>query len=329
MESEAGEDAAGLELARYLARRFTYLDEAGWAAQAAAGRIAVDGKPAEAGLVLEPGRRIAFDPGELREPDVDLRYRVVLDRPGFLVLDKSADLPVHPAGRYFRNTLWFEAGKRFGPLRFATRLDRETSGLVLACRSAEAARRMQALDAEGRLGKSYLALVHGDFPDEPRCVLASGFLVKDEGSAVRKKRRFVPAGDPRETGAEGREAGADGESCATELRLVSKAGDLSLVEARLLTGRTHQIRATLLALGFPVVGDKLYGRDEGLFLRFAEGALSDGDREVLQLGSQALHAWRLDLEDGEDGFAVRSPPPWKAYAESRGIDFRGLDFQET
>jgi 23S rRNA-/tRNA-specific pseudouridylate synthase len=79
---------------------------------------------------------------------------------------------------------------------------------------------------------------------------------------------------------------------------------VALIEAEPLTGRLHQIRATLLALGYPVVGDKLYGRDETAFIRFCEGRLTDADRSVLRMDRQALHASGLSFRHPKFGLPV-------------------------
>ena len=105
----------------------------------------------------------------------------------FLIVDKSGNLPCHPSGRYFEHSLWYLLREAYGETRIATRLDRETSGLVLACRSSASAAFAQRALPDGRIEKDYLALVHGVFPDS---LSAEGCLTADEGSLVRKKRRY-------------------------------------------------------------------------------------------------------------------------------------------
>ncbi len=113
---------------------------------------------------------------------------------------------------------------------------------------------------------------------------------------MRKKQRY------NETG--------EGETCCTGFRLMRSVSGMSLVRATPRTGRLHQIRATLYNLGYPVVGDKLYGVDEQLFLRFIDGQLSEDDYLRLRLSHQALHAWKLPFvpPDGEH-VTIEAPIP--------------------
>jgi 23S rRNA-/tRNA-specific pseudouridylate synthase len=126
-----------------------------------------------------------------------------------------------------------------------------------------------------------VALVEGEFPPGP--VDVKGWLGADLEGPVRKKQRFFMEGAPGGTP-------QDGKACRTVLRRIRFRGGISEVEAFPLTGRLHQIRATLLAMGYPVVGDKLYGVDDTLFLRFIKGAVSQEDWNRLRLPRQALHA---------------------------------------
>ncbi len=147
--------------------------------------------------------------------------------------------------------------------------------------------------------KEYLVLVIGDFAGPVR---ARGRLAPDPESGVAKKKVFLP------------DDAAAGPDCAdTELVPVRKVGpDMTLVRALLHTGRQHQIRATLCSLGFPVVGDKLYGPDARLFLKIREQSFTDADRKLLRMPHQALHAARLGFVHPRTGemLDLRSEPDW-------------------
>jgi 23S rRNA pseudouridine955/2504/2580 synthase/23S rRNA pseudouridine1911/1915/1917 synthase len=302
--TKVASEGAGIPLLEYLAARFTYFGREEWMRQIDGGRVSVNGRLAGMLEPLSEGDLVSFDVSAFREPPVDSSVEIVMEDEDFLVVDKSGSLPCHPGGRFFEHSLWFILRQRYGAIHIATRLDRETSGLVLACKSPRAARLAQEMLSSGRLEKRYLALVHGCFPES---VEACGYLSMDEDSAIRKKRKYF------EEGASG--PGPGREACETKFQLVerreSQGGALSLVKAFPLTGRTHQIRATLFSLGYPLVGDKLYGLDEGLFLRFASGTLSPEDRSLLILPAQALHCAELRFFNSAGLPVVAlSRPPW-------------------
>lgn len=294
--------AASEPLTAFLARRFTYLSAAEWEALAERGSVTVNGLPCAPGDLVGPGDLLETELGDRAEPPVDDRVGVVFEDGDLLVLDKSGNLPCHPGGAYFNHTLWALLRARFRvpePV-LVNRLDRETSGLVLVAKSPEAGKRARAEFAGRRAAKLYRALVEGMFPEERR---ACGGMVGDEGGPVRKRRRFVEGVSPAEAG---------GEWADTAFRRLSYGNGVSLVEAAPATGRLHQIRATLLALGFPVVGDKLYGPDPEMFLRFCQGGLTPEDRVRLRLDRQALHAFRLRLRHPRTGRMMEWEAPMPA-----------------
>ncbi len=279
-----------LGILEYLGGRFTYRDAAGWAGEIAAGRIIVNGVAATAATVLRCGDEMEYLPEARPEPEVDETVTVVHEDDDFLALCKSGNLPCHPAGIFFNRTLWamLKEGRVRGvapleEIHFVNRLDRETSGLVLVAKNKRAAKTAARAMAREEACKEYWVVVEGEFPDE---LSAEGWLWQDDRSAVKKKRRFgteVPAD------------AVDAETASTSFRCLRRGNGLSLLQATLGTGRTHQIRATLCSLGYPVVGDKLYGVDDGIYLRFVKGEMRSEDIRRLRIGRQALHACHLRL----------------------------------
>ncbi len=275
---------AGTALIDYLTARFTYGDRMAWLQSIAEGRVLVDGEPAAPMQCLSRGAQLSYCPEGLPEPPVSTQFSILYQDRWLLAVDKPGNLPCHPAGRYFNHTLWAMLLREFGgSLAFVHRIDRETSGIVLVARSRESARRFRQRFEAGQVFKRYVAVVEGIFPLSP--MTADGFLAPDTSSAVRMKQRYFPA--------EKKPSSFPAFPCRTRLRAMAWANGLSQVEAIPDTGRRHQIRATFSALGFPLVGDKLYGLDETLFLRFITDQLTEVDCCRLRVSRQALHAAEL------------------------------------
>ena len=296
-------DAQGLPLENYLAGRFTYRSLAEWRERIRAAEITVNGKAVPPEYVLALHDVVEYRPGDLEEPESELSFDVVYEDGELLVIAKPGNLCMHPSGPYFKHTLWYLLREKYGEVHFINRLDRETSGLVLAARDPKTAARMtKKLD---EIEKSYLVMVHGELPES---ISAKGFLFDDTSSNVRKKRRFAPGERPP--------AGAlKIESARTEIRCLERKAGLSLAAARLKTGRMHQIRATLFSCGFPVVGDKLYGIDENIFLKLRSDAVTEEDRKKLILPCQALHSSLLKFRHPATGeelcFSLPLPESWR------------------
>jgi 23S rRNA pseudouridine955/2504/2580 synthase/23S rRNA pseudouridine1911/1915/1917 synthase len=286
--SHVPEAEDGVALPDYLAAHFSRFDRAGWVRAIVAGLVTVNDIPAFPDMTVKRHDRVDYYPPETPEPDAELHYRIVFEDADFLVIDKPGNLCMHPTGPFFRHTLWHLVGSKYGEIRFVHRLDRETSGLVIAARTRRAAAAMD--NGNTPVHKEYLALVTGDFRG---CVHAEGYLVHDRTSAVRKKKRFVFADSP-----EADTACLDPTAETAVTDLVEEAHvppDMTLVRAVLGTGRQHQVRATLFSLGFPLAGDKLYGPDERLFLKIATKNLNEDDLRKLRFGRQALHAAVLEF----------------------------------
>lgn len=285
---------AGVRVTDFLVGRFSYLDRGAWMAEIAQARVLVNGRPISVDAVLQPRDLLEYLPKDVPEPRVNDAYEILFEDEALLVVDKPANLPCHPGGRYFHHTLWAMIRSRSlsdGPF-FVHRIDRETSGIVVMARNSRDASVLGRQMASGQVRKRYATVVEGRFPEGP--VTADGRLVPDPTSVVRKKLRFIPPGAVSEPLSEGRH-------CRTRFDLVRRGSLMSLVSVIPATGRRHQIRATLLALGYPVVGDKIYGTDETVFLRFIEDRLTESDRIRLRLDRQALHAAEIAFRHPRSG----------------------------
>jgi 23S rRNA pseudouridine1911/1915/1917 synthase len=224
-------------------------------------------------------------------------FAIVAERDDFIVVDKPPFLLVHPTKPSSARTLWGELKQLLafeiangGQVSIVNRLDRETSGLVLVAKTALAARRFGLLMQEQRIAKEYLAIVWG-WPDwETRRVDAP--LVRQGvhlASAIWLKQTIHPLGA----------------AACTDFRVEERFtrganGDrFSIIRAFPGTGRTHQIRVHLASLGHPIVGDKIYGPDEELYLQFIETGWTPELERQLLLPRHALHSAALEIGDGE------------------------------
>ncbi len=299
------EKDAGRTLATFLVARFTYHSDVEWRRLIDERRVRVNGSVAVADGMLRVNDVLRYEASDIPEPPVDETFRVVSDDPMLLVVDKSGNLPCHPGGRYFNHTLWALLKGRCGlkdPV-FVNRIDRETSGLVMVGKTPEAAHNLWKQFAAHKVAKRYTVFVEGEFPER---LETAGWLSDDPTSAIRKKRRFTPA-------AAGSVApDKKSEWAETVFERVRVCDGFSVVTALPRTGRLHQIRATLLSLGYPVAGDKLYGLDETLFLRFCTDTLTEADESRLRLRRQALHAGTLTFRHPRFGTLTELTAPLPA-----------------
>ena len=282
---------ANLHLADYLAGRFTYRSRDEWCIRIGTGEITLNGRTVDPETILQLHDQVEYRPQDIAEPPADLNFQTVFEDDKLLVINKPGNLCMHPAGPFFKHTLWHLLCSKYGAIHFVNRLDRETSGLLLAAKDPKLAKKL----SRSVSGKHYQVIVHGDFPET---LDADGFLIS-ANSVVRKKRKFVtemPEKPPFE-------------SAKTVFRKISSRNGLSLVEAVLHTGRMHQIRATVNSLGFPVAGDKLYGLDETFYLKQRSDEITESDREKLLLPRQALHSAFLEFIHPDNGEKISCSAP--------------------
>ena len=220
-----------------------------------------------------------------------------------LVVNKPAGLVCHPtkgdaySSLISRLRLYLGAG---AAPSLVNRIDRETSGVVLAAKNSQTAGELGKLWEARAVEKEYLAIVHGALPPERgRIELPLG---KDEQSEIAIKDCARLDGAPAET------------EFRLERHFQRDGRQFSLVRLWPRTGRKHQLRIHLAAIGHPIVGDKMYGADPGAYLAFVQDRLTDAQRAALMLPNHALHAERLCLTwRGET--RVFAAPPEDAFQE--------------
>ncbi|MCB8925717.1 MAG: RluA family pseudouridine synthase [Ardenticatenaceae bacterium] len=220
-------------------------------------QILVNGRPAKANLKLEGGEQVTITLPEPEETELvpeaiplDIRY----EDEDMLVINKPACMVVHPAVGHSSGTLvnailahcpdlpGIGGEKRPGIVH---RLDKETSGLIVIAKNELALRHLQAQFKDRTVGKQYLALVDGQV--QPPTALIDAPIGRDPRQ--RKKMAVIPFG-----------SSAHSRPAQTQYDTVTGYDDYTLLRCELFTGRTHQIRVHLAYIGFPIVGDKVYGR---------------------------------------------------------------------
>lgn len=258
---------------RFLARAYGYLSRSEWQKEIDRGKITYNGRVlVKYDRKTRPGDIITYSGRDASEPDVDRDYSILYEDEYLLGVNKPGNLPVHPAGVFYHNTLLTLLQERYGmKLHLLHRLDRETSGVLVLAKDRDVASRMHA--SFGSVQKVYLALVHG-VPEE------DSFDVDvpidfDKGSVLEHKRvAFAGARETARTGF---------------ARIVSFGG-YSLLKAMPVTGRQHQIRVHLKYAGYPIVGDKLYGTDERFYVEFIKNGPTEELVRQVGFPRSALHS---------------------------------------
>lgn len=207
---------------------------------------------------------------------------ILYEDEGLLVVHKPGDVVCHPskAGPWSSLVGALREHARLPAVHPVSRLDRETSGVVVLAKNAEMARRLQMAMQERKIGKRYLAILTGRLAT---AVTVDRPLGDDVHCPVFIKSAVVPEGE--------------GQPAVTHFSPLASApgGEFSLVDVRIETGRKHQIRAHAQWLGHAVVGDKIYGPDARLYLDFIDSGWTEALAAKLLLPRQALHCAEIDL----------------------------------
>ena len=283
-------DAGATRVDRYVADR-TGLSRSHVQKLITDGRLTAGNRTLRANSLVEPGTELRLDvppptaAEPIAQPEIDVA--VVYEDEDLLIIDKPAGLVVHPAPGHADGTLVNALLGRGGADAFGGiagvrrpgivhRLDRDTSGLLMVARTDLAQHGLMAQLKARRVKKTYLALVQGSV------AAAVGRIEAPIGRDHQHRTRMAVV--------------ADGRPATTGYRVRERFDGWTLLELDLVTGRTHQIRVHLAAIGHPVAGDPVYGT--GTSQKGPDG-----------LGRLFLHAWRLELTSPSRGDLIRATAP--------------------
>jgi len=258
---------AGKTVLDFFDERFPFAGREGWLDRIDRGWILDNGRPVSYADILKENRELHHYSPKVKEPAVASDVRILEQTSDWLAVYKPAPLPMHPGGRYNKNTLLYilkEMG--YENLKMVHRLDAVTSGVVLLSKHKDSAKELRAAFEAGGVRKVYHAVVAGEVTNE--------FTVD---APIRRKRGFV-----FECGDELQRA----KPAITKFYPEEVVDGKTVVRCEPLTGRTHQIRLHLRHSGFPIFDDPIYGPngdDSGLKLQNSAISLRSSGLEIREL----------------------------------------------
>jgi 23S rRNA pseudouridine1911/1915/1917 synthase len=289
-------ELAGLRLDRFVQVRMPRLTRTRAQKIVKASAFRHDGVRRRPSDIVRGGEVVILVRERFVEPVTPQHFGVLYEDDALLIVDKPAGLPMHPTATYHKNTLsyllrqHYASDGSFAP-RIAHRLDRETSGAVVCAKTIEAERTLKLGFEAHRVAKSYIAIVRGELSDDTGVISLPMAPVR-EGLHVLMEIR------------------ADGLTAWTRYEVRERANGHSLVALFPRSGRQHQLRVHLAAIGYPIVGDKLYGPErEAPFLEYIETGMTEELQARLGHDRQALHAHTLGFAHPVTGenFAIDAP----------------------
>jgi 23S rRNA pseudouridine1911/1915/1917 synthase len=259
----------------------------------------------------------APDPGPRLVDPAEFPRWIVEEDGDVIVLNKPGDLVCHPSKNGPWSSLVGACREHLALPRvhMIYRLDRETSGVMVFAKNSVMAGRLQTAVEGRRVRKLYLAILCGELR-EP--VVLDAPLGRDLASLIVARQAVV--------------RGPEGRPAMTEFLPLAWGGGYTLAKVRPRTGRQHQIRVHAAELGHPLLGDKLYGPDQLLFLEFIRDGFTPRLAEQLTLPRHALHALEMRFDPGEGGRTFRAPLAGDLCAfalERMGIDAATLAAAEA
>lgn len=274
--SKVPESCREISILTYLANRFTYLTESAWSQLVQEGRISCNDCICDVTTMVRPGDSISCHLPDFEAPVVNFDYTILYEDEWLLAVNKPAGLRVHSSGKFINANLMYHLRHRHRPAspeaNLVNRLDADTSGLVLLARDKVVLSQLMRQFAEGLVVKEYLAVVTG------RPCPAHGTIDLPIGPVLdaRVPRFGIDS--------------AQGKPAVTHYRTLRNLTEhFTLLELKPETGRTHQLRVHLAAIGHPLAGDALYTMNDNDYLDWRLNP------KQTPLQGQALHSHRLQF----------------------------------
>jgi 23S rRNA pseudouridine955/2504/2580 synthase len=302
------EESAGQRLDNFLMRHLKGVPKTHVYRIIRSGEVRINKGRADADTRVQNGDEVRLPPVRVSDkvaekaerPAPGREFPLLLEDDSLMAIDKPAGVAVHGGSGVSFGVI--EQLRRARPeaklLELVHRLDRDTSGILLVAKKRSALKHLQEQFRERETGKTYLALVKGDWPDKVKVIdePLHKFLLPDGERRVR----VTTAEDP------------DGMRSITLVKVAQRLQGATLLEVTIKTGRTHQIRVHLASQGHPIAGDDKYGDFEW-------------NRQLLKPGARVglkrmfLHAWRLQFNhpvtDERVALQADLPPELKAYID--------------
>ncbi len=231
----------GKSLLEKMSAKFPFQPEEVWKQRIKSGRVYLENRHASINTILQEKDEIRHHNPAVIEPTVPDEVRILEEKEDYVSVFKPAPMPMHPGGRYYKNSLTvILEGMGFSDLRITHRLDSVTSGVVLFAKNKPFSIKVMEAFTSGNVEKEYHAIVAG-VPRE---------IKKTIQSKIRRKQGFVfESGSDLDSGQQG----------ITEFEVVEKYEESSVIKCIPITGRTHQIRLHLAEWGYPIIDDPIYG----------------------------------------------------------------------
>ena len=209
---------------------------------------------------------------------------IIFEDDGLLVINKPPYMITHPAGKnlFYCATVYYETIYKY-TIHSIHRLDRETSGLLLLGKNPKTTQKVSQLFEDDKVRKCYFLIAHKNQNSTSFPFTAKERMDRVEGSIPAGIMSWYPENSPM------------GKDSETHFEVIFEKDDFVLALAYPLTGRQHQIRVHAACHGYPLLGDKLYNGDSGVFIRFKDFEPTEEDHEKMQIPRQALHAVALKL----------------------------------